>query len=306
MENILINVDSRFRNKELYPNPGKFTLNLNQTIKDILYIRLSSAEIPNVYYTFSQIKQNVSFNITIGGTTGPTGPTNINIEDGFYNSTNLISSIQSKLPSNMTINLNQINGIITFEYNSEFIIDFTNNGDYPSLGYQLGFRKDIYTSILNILTGKYYIQSEAVLDTNSDNYLLLRINDYGKMYNFYKSTNDYCETLDNYIGKIILSSNKLVTNYDNNNFITKKHIFRQPANISKLDIELLDPMNNTINTNTINFSFTLELGVIYDRELYKQSLNSLNLTDNTNETTHTKYEFLPQNVKYSDETTQIT
>ena len=41
------------------------------------------------------------------------------------------------------------------------------------------------------------------------------------MYNFYKSTNDYCETLDNYIGKIILSSNKLVTNYDNNNFITK-------------------------------------------------------------------------------------
>ena len=34
MENILINVDSRFRNKELYPNPGKFTLNLNQTIKD--------------------------------------------------------------------------------------------------------------------------------------------------------------------------------------------------------------------------------------------------------------------------------
>ena len=46
-------------------------------------------------------------------------------------------------------------------------------------------------------------------------------------------------------------------------------------------------MNNTINTNTINFSFTLELGVIYDRELYKQSLNSLNLTDDTNETTQT-------------------
>lgn len=282
MENILINVDSRFRNKELYPNPGKFTLNLNQTIKDILYIRLSSVEIPNVYYTFSQIKQNVSFNITIGGSTD-----NINIEDGFYNSTNLISSIQSKLPSNMTINLNEINGIITFEYNSAFIIDFKNDGEYMSLGYQLGFRKDIYTSILNTLTGKYYLKSDTVLDTNCDNYLLLRINDYGKMYNFYKSTNDYCETLDNYIGKIILSSNKLVTNYDNNNFITKKHIFRQPANISKLDIELLDPMNNTINTNTINFSFTLELGVIYDRELYKQSLNSLNLTDNTNETTQT-------------------
>ena len=85
---------------------------------------------------------------------------------------------------------------------------------------------------------------------------------------------DYNETLDNYLGKIILSVNKAEKNFDNNNFITKKHIFKQPANISKLNIELLDPIGNIINTNSIDYSFTLELGVIYDSELYKNSLNN--------------------------------
>jgi hypothetical protein len=85
---------------------------------------------------------------------------------------------------------------------------------------------------------------------------------------------DYNETLDNYLGKIILSVNKAEKNFDNNNFITKKHIFKQPANISKLNIELLDPIGNIINTNSIDYSFTLELGVIYDSELYKHSLNN--------------------------------
>jgi hypothetical protein len=276
MENILINVDSRFRNIDLYPNPGKFILKLNQTIKDILYIRLSSTEIPNLYYTFSQTKQNNSFSINVAASNTTTV---ITLNNGFYDSTQLLLNIQNKLPANMNINLNLINGIITFVFLTEFSMNFTNSGNYKSLGYQLGFRKNTYTSSLNVVSNRHEIVSESLLDTIGDNYLFLRINDYGKMYNFNKSTDNYNETLDNYLGKIILSATKAEKNFDNNNFITKKHIFRQPTNISKLDIELLDPIGNIINTNLIDYSFTLELGVIYDRELYKQSLNSLNLTD---------------------------
>jgi hypothetical protein len=184
----------------------------------------------------------------------------------------MLDNIKKKLPIGMTINLNLSNGFITFEHTSSFSIDFTNHGQYPSLGYHLGFRKNTYSSTLS--GTKHYLKSESLMDTIGDNYLFLRINDYGKMYNFYKSTTNYNEILDNYIGKIILSVNKTEKNFDNNNFITKKHIFKQPVNISKLNIELLDPIGNIINTNSIDYSFTLELGVIYDSELYKHSLNN--------------------------------
>jgi hypothetical protein len=274
MENILINVDSRFRNINLYPNSGKFTLKINQTIKDILYIRLSSTEIPNLYYTFSQDKQNVSFIVTVGPSN-----TTVTIADGFYESMQLLNAIQPKLPTGMTIVLNLVNGIVTISHIEAFSINFTNTGNNKSLGHHLGFRHDIYNSIFNAGTGRHELVSESLLDTIGDNYLFLRINDYGKMYNFNKSTSDYNETLDNYLGKIILSVGKAEKNFDNNNFITKKHIFRQPANISKLDIELIEPTGNVINTHSVDYSFTLELGVIYDKELYKKSLNNLNFTD---------------------------
>jgi hypothetical protein len=271
MENILINVDSRFRNTDLYPNSGKFTLKLNQTIKDILYVRLSSTEIPNLYYTFSQAKQNVSFTVTVGAAT-----TIVTIIDGFYDSTQLLTNIQAKLPAGMTVTLNLVNGITTIAHTAAFSVNFTNTGNNKSLGYHLGFLRNTYTSTFNNVTNKHELVGESLLDNIGDNYLFLRINDYGKMYNFNKSTSDYNETLDNYLGKIILSVGKAEKNFDNNNFITKKHIFRQPTNISKLDIELLEPTGNIINTNAMDYSFTLELGVIYDRELYKASLNTFN------------------------------
>ena len=274
MENILINVDSRFRNIDLYPNSGKFTLKLNQTIKDILYIRLSSTEIPNLYYTFSQSKQNVSFIVTIGITNAT-----VTLVDGFYNTTQLLNNIQAKLPAGMTITLNLINGIITISHTAAFSINFTNTGDHKPLGHYLGFTKKIYNSIFNAVTNRHELIAETLLDVIGDNYIFLRINDYGKMYNFNKSTSDYNESLDNYLGKIILSVGKAEKNFDNNNFITKKHIFRQPTNISKLDIELIEPTGNVIESNLVDYSFTLELGVIYDRELYKQSLNNLHFTD---------------------------
>jgi hypothetical protein len=68
----------------------------------------------------------------------------------------------------------------------------------------------------------------------------------------------------NILGKIILAINKATGSFDNNNFITKEYVFRKPVNISKFDIELLDPYGNPINMLFSNFSFTLELNYIYD------------------------------------------
>ena len=43
------------------------------------------------------------------------------------------------------------------------------------------------------------------------------------------------------------------------NLLTKEYIFKQPIDINKFDIELIDPYGNIIDMIYMNFSFTLEL-----------------------------------------------
>ena len=56
MENALINIDSKYRNKIIYPNAGKFSIKLGDKLKNVEYIKITSIEFPNFYYTFEQKK----------------------------------------------------------------------------------------------------------------------------------------------------------------------------------------------------------------------------------------------------------
>ena len=58
MENILLNIDTRFIDKSKFPNAGKFTYQLDNPLKNIGYIRLSSIELPALYYVFKNIYNN--------------------------------------------------------------------------------------------------------------------------------------------------------------------------------------------------------------------------------------------------------
>lgn len=301
MENLLINIDSRFRNKNLYTNAGKFTFNLSNKIRDVMYIRLSSIEIPNLYFTFSEKKDNTKFIITTNNNTY-----DVHIDEGFYDSSQLLQNIQDILdpiPGSLTIKLNLANGYVTFESNTNFSINFSNNGLYPSLGYQLGFRHNNYSSQTKTVNGKVikYIRGESQLDVIGDNYLFLKVNDYGLIYNFINSDNvNTNETINTYLGKVIMSVNKAEKNFDNNNFITKKHIFRQPTNISKFDIELLDPLNRLVDLVYMDFSFTLEVGVIYDKSVYDNYLNNIDYQMMLNDLEYVSKK--PPIVKEPDET----
>lgn len=276
MENILINIDSRFRNKTLYPNAGKFTFKLSEKIKNIAYVRISSVEIPNLYFTFTDAKDNTSFVLTFGGVQHT-----IHIENGFYNSTQLLENIQAQLTeidSDLLIELNLASGIVTFICNVDFQLNFTNKTKYPSLGYHLGFRENTYDATPKNVGGstKFYIVSESQMDVIGDNYVFLKVNDYGKIYNFIDSDNiKINEQMDTYLGKIIFTVNKAEKNFDNNNFITKRCIFKQPKDINKFDIELIDPLGNMVDTVGMDFSLTLELGVIYDSSVYNKYLNTI-------------------------------
>uniref|UniRef100_A0A6C0H147 Uncharacterized protein n=1 Tax=viral metagenome TaxID=1070528 RepID=A0A6C0H147_9ZZZZ len=84
MENIIINIDTSYRDVISYPNAGLFTYKLNNSLKNITYIRLSSIELPVVYYTFTEkLFGNQKQDILI--------------QEGNYDSNMIITEIQSKL-----------------------------------------------------------------------------------------------------------------------------------------------------------------------------------------------------------------
>jgi hypothetical protein len=273
MENILINIDSRFRNKKIFPNPGSYTYFFNDPFKNISYIRLSSIELPNMYYSFNIKYSNTFFNILFEDNVF-----NIIIPDGNYTSDILINKIQELLTNinsihstNFTITWDNINYKITFYNTNPFSLQFNNNSDIlHSLGYYLGFRysddnylsenqqtKYVDSSLL------YYWTSNTFLDVTKDEYLFLKINDYGIIYNDFRDKR--------LLAKIIMFDAQYIVD-NGSNFLTKMYKFKQPVNISKLEIELISPLGYTIDMNDIDFSFTLEIGQIYDYNLL-ESLN---------------------------------
>ena len=194
-------------------------------------------------------------------------------DEGFYKISSIINALNEN--TNTQLIINPHNGNVKIVSKELFKIDFSNTGIYPSLGHQLGFRKKIYLSIYNNSCNPenryYYIKSEAPINVVGDSYIYLKVNDYGKIYSLKNQDNTLTQI--SYLGKIIVDVSKGLEIFDNNNFITKLHIFKQPENISKLCIKLLDSMNNIIDIPDINYSLTLEIGVIYDSILYQKYLN---------------------------------
>lgn len=307
MENILLNVDSRFRMKDKYPNSAKFSYKVSEKIKNCKYVRVSSIEFPNLYWTFNYaLKSNTFFNVTETDPHDPPFkfPTTI-IPDGFYDSCSLLTQIQTQLdklndpttstytdPEAFAIKFNCDNGLVSITNSCPFSVDFSNNNPiYPSLGYLLGFReKQVYISVPDLtaplsLLGEptqYIITGDTPLEMTGDTYIFLRVNDYGVIKHDFKSVATYrkigyTETAniqgnESMLAKIILGANKTQEVFDNGaNFVTKSYTFRQPTNIQTLEIELLDPYGQIIQMGYLDYSFTLEFGVIYDTELYGET-----------------------------------
>jgi hypothetical protein len=270
MENIIIHVDSFFRDKDLYTDSGKFTYKLKNELKNISYIRLSSLEFPAIYYTFLEKYNNTSFTIMYGSYTS-----DITIQEGNYDSASIISQIQSQFDiinndagTTFTISWDSINYKITFTNITAFTIIFNNTKNHRSLGDRLGFKLDNESYLAIYQVTKFFPSSnidlyfwigESILDITKDDYMFFKINDYGIIYNDVRP--------NGLLAKIILYDQQFI-NDTGANLLTKSYHFKKPVNISKFDIELVNKFGETIDMQTINYSFTLELGQIYDSTQY--------------------------------------
>lgn len=302
VRNIILNIDSSFRGLAIPSitsspgedfNPGTtsswFIFSSSRLHKNITSVKLTSLEFPNTFYSFSSLRGNLNFTLTING--GPkVGTYTVTIPDGNYQNsattltldpTTLITTIEDYIQNtllipNFTLEYDPKYHRITFSYpHSSFSITFpntTSNAYKNGIGYNLGFFQNSYIStpttgmiILN------QISAEVPPDVIQDKYIYLAINDWNLI-----EHQDVNQTSFSVFAKIQLPGTKNTIVFDSNyiNSSTKEYFFQQPVNIQRLEIKLLDAFGNILETDGENWSMTLELKQINDAATY-EALNQL-------------------------------
>lgn len=261
MDNLIINVNSCFTDKTKYTS-SNFVYHLDEEIKNIAYIKLGSIEYPSSPYIFREDKRNTSFKIGDG-----TLEDTITIQDGNYTTDTLAIEINDKLElindarnTNYVVDVNVISGKIEITSETSFTLNFSNNDiGYVSLGYHMGFDEDNYS-------GDSIIIGDKVMRLNYPIYYFLKINDIDNIQD---------KNVKNAFAKIIQTTGSFdFTIQGKSDYVAKEKVFRSPINISKLNVQLVDYKDKIIDLNGFDFSFTLEIGYVYDKKLYEELNNN--------------------------------
>ncbi len=145
-----------------------------------------------------------------------------------------------------------------------------NKIDYPSVGSYMGFRPDMKKSTNKFLLSSIadstdmVIRADKIFNTAGDNYIFIKINDVGYIDFFNQKL----------FAKILLTSG--LGNPKLDAYVNQGYRYRQPVNINRLDLELVDYLGNTLDLNGFDWSCTLELKQVVSSEqkdqIEKQSI----------------------------------
>jgi hypothetical protein len=289
LQTIVLN--TLFREDYFNTTSTDFTIVLPYYFKNVLSLRLSSLQLPNVIYCISKSNGNNTLYIK-EDTTGINGT--ITFPDGNYPTINDFATIlQTVINSQLGISPDRF--IVTYDINSgkitisnafsTFTMIFNDpaksvnnkcktyeptNGQrlqncveleeiYKKLGWIIGYRSDAYYNLNSYTT-------EGVYNGAYPNYIYFVLNDYNNS----QSQNVfgmYSKSIigDNILGMVPIVSNAFYVNFTNgSDFIERKREYFGPVRIQRLKIELLNQYGDKINLNNMDYSFSLELETGYD------------------------------------------
>lgn len=128
--------------------------------------------------------------------------------------------------------------------------------EYAPVGHYIGYRPDILKTTDKFLKFSTMdetdriIRAEKIFDTGGDNYIFIKINDWGYI-DFFG---------EQFMAKILLTSG--LGNPKLDAFVNQGYRFRQPVNINRLNIELVDFLGNTLDLNGFDFSCSIKLNSV--------------------------------------------
>jgi hypothetical protein len=287
--NQTVMLNTLFREDYVTTSSTDFNIVLPYYFKNVLSLRLSSLQLPNVMYNISSANGNNNFYIEVDG--GPSGT--VTMPDGNYDISNFISVLETQIntqlsTTNFSVTYDQYTHKITISFNnppinSNFTMTFytpvpknnkyiiTPDNDYrkndcvdisqiyKNFGWFMGYRKPEYSSSNTFTT-------EAVYNSSPYDYIYFTLNDY----NMSQSQNIFgmfSKSIlgDNILAVIPVTSNSFNICFDNGiNLLEKKREYYGPVNIQRLKIQLLNQYGEILNLNNMDFSFSLEFEIGYD------------------------------------------
>ena len=278
--------NSCFRHNYYYTSACNFQYTIPSEIKHVVSMRLASVELPNTWYLFStRNKSNYFIMSVVDPQTGTTTNHTITVPDGspdidniaaylnttyFYNSPPIEDDNNTDILKNFIFNIDESTFKTTISFYtgtndanlsySLCFVDDLNGNIMTTFGWIMGFRLANY---LNVTTS---ITSEGMFDAAGDRYIYVAINDYQKNNNALNMVcfdNSIME--EDIIGKIPVTTGKLSIIITESNALVKTRKYNGPVNIRNLHIRLLDKFGEVLDLNNMDFSFTLEFEILYEK-----------------------------------------
>ena len=280
--NIVLNIDSRFRENYYVSQSSNFHVTLPMKINSVVNMKLSAIEFPpTAFFSISKTLSNNYFWLRAGSqTAGDLEETIIEMPDGNYTPTDTCTLINTYLQTQTTTTYLQyiffsvnednnsgsgqlvvgINTSFPFDtpFNFEIDLQTAKNGtpDFSTplplkLGWKLGFRNGKYTG------NSAYI-SEGVLNLNGASYLYLSIDDYNNYSNTFFSAFNESLLNKNILARVAVQSSRgNAITFSNIGIVSTAREYYGPVDIEKLHIQMLDEYGRNINLNNMDFSFVL-------------------------------------------------
>jgi hypothetical protein len=271
----LVSLDSRFASSR-GENNGEFRITLPNTMRNVMRIRMASAEIPFVEYEFSAVHGNTTFAVKVGSSTTFTRCTPI--PDGNYTAAALLSAIEVSLQavhSGFSCSFSTTTGLVTIENTSvAFSIFFasyekaiaTRQSNW-GIGYNLGFPKAILSATPKTAASGYELIGIKPLTLQSAQYYLLQL-----------ECPDSVETVihptleNDFIGafaKVILRENQFSYTFDDNaNLVRKEYTFLSPVAIPFFTCRLLDAYGDVVDMQDTDWSLSIEVTEVTNSKTY--------------------------------------
>lgn len=295
-----LNIDTRFRENLHSTQSSDFVVQLPNKFNKVVSMQLSSLEFPVAFYGISAafgnnyLYMSVNHNsFDISGAILTTTQTFI-IPDGNYNATDLVNTVNGLLcPLNTNNTVKNPNSIFSYiqislditttgsgtgkvtiyptgtyanyvlSINLDFTKDINGNNDSTDIitkfGWNMGFVKQIYSG------SNTYI-ADTIIEPAAIRYIYLAIDDFNNSANS-QFVNVFQKS---FMGNDIFARISIKGSYfslimeSDFNIVTEPRRYFGPVDIQRLRIRLLDEHGRILPMNNSNFSFCLDLKLLYD------------------------------------------